>query len=163
MARPKRLFTAREKKLIVALYGVGRTDQQVADTVEMPRKTFLYALKSNHLVATIKKAKHTPDLKVENALYKRAIGYEYVEKKAEKVGLTLVRKSATTKEVAPDVTACIFWLCNRNPDRWKNVQKQIAPEVKGITFMQLISIVNGQNTKHQPEIKAGSRIGRELF
>src|SRR4030066_156100 len=29
------------------------------------------------------------------------------------------------KRMAPDTGACIFWLVNRNPDRWKHVQRTI--------------------------------------
>jgi hypothetical protein len=49
------------------------------------------------------------------ALLKRALGYEYNEVTigGEHGGKTV------TKHVPPDVTACIFWLCNRNPQRWR--------------------------------------------
>lgn len=59
--------------------------------------------------------------------------------------------------------ALIFILCNRRPERWRNVQKQPAPEGAGFTFTQIIQVVNGKNTNRQPEIKTSSRISRELF
>ena len=65
--------------------------------------------------------KEVADARVESALYKRAIGYEYTETSKE-VGPDGVKIKTTTKQVAPDVTAQIYWLKNRRPDRWKDKQ-----------------------------------------
>lgn len=59
--------------------------------------------------------------------------------------------------------ALIFILCNRRPDRWRNVQRQPAPEGPGFTFTQIIQIINGKDTNRQSEVKTGSRLSRELF
>lgn len=60
---------------------------------------------------------------VEKSLYRRALGYQYDEKKItnDKDGLSV---TMTTKEVVPDVGAIVFVLTNRAPDRWKNKQVQ---------------------------------------
>jgi len=150
MGRPKRIFSEKEQKLIVALYQTGKTDQEVADVLRMSRTTFLYALKSNGLVDTIKRAKEIPDRKVEKALFKRAIGYRYIERKRERRGVRLIR-TVTTKEVPPDVTACIYWLGNRMPDRWRNKQEI---QHTGIGFKQIIVIASGK-----VEDKLGKRLG----
>ncbi len=55
------------------------------------------------------------DLQVEQALLKRALGMEYRE---------IGPKGEIIKEALPDPTSCIFWLSNRRPDRWKNMQRQ---------------------------------------
>lgn len=149
MGRPKRILSEKEQKLIVALYQTGKTDQEVADVLGMSRTTFLYALKSNALVDTIKNAKQIPDRKVEKSLFKRAIGYQYIERKRERRGVRLIT-TVTKKEVPGDVTACIFWLCNRVPDRWQNKQ-QIKHE--GELVKQII-IMGGKM-----EDKLGKRLG----
>ena len=66
-------------------------------------------------------------MKVESALYKRAIGYDIEETTTEvKIGedgsgqTTVVKK--TKKHVAGDTTAQIFWLKNRRPNEWKDKQ-----------------------------------------
>ena len=65
---------------------------------------------------------------------KRALGYEYDEitteeeeyptGKTDEDGFPIVRvrtRTKTTKKmVLPDVTAQIYWLNNRRPDRWRN-------------------------------------------
>lgn len=71
---------------------------------------------------------------VENALLKRALGYEYEEISTMEISLTGekrngtkvlvpgIKTTITTKQVVPDVKACMFWLQNRNPNRWKNTK-----------------------------------------
>lgn len=59
-------------------------------------------------------------IQVENALLKRALGYEYMEERveiSEKDGRKVIQ---TTKTVPPDTTAQIFWLKNRRPDKWRD-------------------------------------------
>ena len=51
-------------------------------------------------------------------MHKRAIGYEYEEKTYENGKLVKVVK----KQQPPDVTAQIFWLKNRNPEKWRDTK-----------------------------------------
>lgn len=53
-------------------------------------------------------AEDTLDELVENALLRRATGYE----------------DPSGKTVLPDVRAAMYWLENRRPDRWKRVQEK---------------------------------------
>lgn len=96
MANHKRIFTETEKKLIIALYELNRDDKTVADTIGIPRTTLLYALKTNNMVDTVKSRKGKADERVENSLYSQAVG--------------------------GDLGACIFWLKNRQPERWRDKQ-----------------------------------------
>ena len=69
---------------------------------------------------------------VEASLKKRALGYYYKEVTVKKVllsgknedGITVqvpaVEITKSMKHLAPEVKACMFWLQNRQPDRWKN-------------------------------------------
>lgn len=68
----------------------------------------------------LKKGKEVVDIQVENALLKRALGYEYTEERievSEKDGRKVVQ---TVKTVLPDTTAQIFWLKNRVPAKWRD-------------------------------------------
>lgn len=75
---------------------------------------------------TLKRGKEVIDRQVENALLKRALGYQYDEVTREMVedgsGRLMVTK-VVTKEVQPDVTAQIFWLKNRKPSEWRDKQQ----------------------------------------
>lgn len=67
---------------------------------------------------------------VENNLLKRATGYKYMETATDLDKNGNVTSSRTTKKVqAPDVTAQIFWLKNRHPDRWRD-SKHIEGSMK---------------------------------
>ena len=77
---------------------------------------------------TLKKGKEIVDIQVENALFKRAVGYSYKETTKETVldpntgKAELKVTKEVTKEVAPDVAAAIFWLKNRLQDKWRDKQ-----------------------------------------
>jgi len=67
----------------------------------------------------LKKGKEVVDIIVENALLKRALGYEYEEVITEE-SPEGVRVRTTRRHMPPDVTAQIFWLKNRKPDVWRD-------------------------------------------
>lgn len=109
----------------------GLTDEQVAERCGINRKT-LYEWKNRYppISNALKRGKEVVDIEVENALLKRAKGYTYDEVTREKM-LTGSSRDGTpifsmcetkrvTKEVQPDVTAQIFWLKNRRPDKWRD-------------------------------------------
>ncbi len=66
---------------------------------------------------------------IEKALFDRAKGYEYCETVTEpgENGEEEKILKKTKKKAIPDVTACIFWLKNRLPDKWKD-PKEIEEE-----------------------------------
>lgn len=94
--------------------------------------TFKRILKQHPEVRDLlKESKDEADMKVESALYRRAIGYDHEETTTEvKVGedgsgqTSVVRK--TKKHIAGDTTAQIFWLKNRRPDLWRDKQDIIV-------------------------------------
>ena len=99
----------------------GLTDEQIAHNMGITRKT-LYDWKAKYgdICNALKKGKDVVDTQVENALLKRALGYDYQEQRievSEKDGKKVIQ---TVKHVAPDVGAAAFWLKNRRPDRWRD-------------------------------------------
>jgi len=74
----------------------------------------------------IKRGKAIADSQVAKKLYTRAKGYEYEETTYETVSRKdkkdppILKTKTTIKHMAPDVTACIFWLKNRRPDLWRD-------------------------------------------
>ena len=74
----------------------------------------------------MEKEKEVVDIEVENALLKRALGYEYIEERVEsgKDGnKKFIKTVQVTKHVPPDTTALIFWLKNRRPKNWRDKQQ----------------------------------------
>lgn len=99
----------------------GLTDKQIAEIMGVAYSTFRDWIKRfPALSAPLKRGKEVIDRKVENALLKRALGYEYVETTKELTDLGLTVTKQVTKQVAPDTTAQIFWLKNRKPQEWRD-------------------------------------------
>ena len=114
---------------------------------------------------------------VESALLKKALGYDYQEIQTEEViimidgeeksytekveavkdpngklqkKVTLVpgmKRKIMNKHYAPDVGALCFWLCNRQPESWRNVQSQ---------KIETTSTIN-HNHRHQLDL---TKLGR---
>lgn len=70
-------------------------------------------------------SKDITDSNVEDALYRRACGYNYTEDVWELVEgrLTLVRQFV--KHMPPDVKAILAWLYNRRPNSWRSLQEPL--------------------------------------
>ena len=99
----------------------GLTDKQIAEIMGVAYSTFRDWIKRfPALSAPLKRGKEVIDRQVENALLKRALGYEYVETTKELTDLGLTVTKQVTKQVAPDTTAQIFWLKNRKPKEWRD-------------------------------------------
>ena len=97
----------------------GLTDEQLARKMGISCGT-LYAWKNKfpEISEALKKGKEVVDVEVENALLKRALGYEYTETMVEH-SPDGVKRRETVKFIPPDVTAQIFWLKNRKPEAWR--------------------------------------------
>lgn len=101
----------------------GLTDEQIADNIGISRSTLnSWKDKYSDISDTLKRGKEVVDRQVENALLKRALGYEYTETTREYIPELDEMKTTkkVTKRVAPDITAQIFWLKNRKPDKWRD-------------------------------------------
>lgn len=105
----------------------GLTDKEIAENMKVAYSTFrVWRDKNSALSAALKESKEIADYNVENSLYKRANGYEYAETTKElrinpKTGnYELMVTKEVTKQVIPDTTAQIFWLKNRQADKWKD-------------------------------------------
>lgn len=99
----------------------GLIDEQIAKNMGIAYST-LRDWKDRYpaLSAALKKSKDVADRAVENALYKRAVGYEYDEVKEKYECGVLTERIVTKKMVVPDTTAQIFWLKNRKPEEWRD-------------------------------------------
>lgn len=119
--------------LIEAWARDGLTEEQIAKNLGVSYSTFReYKNKYSALLAVLKKGKEVVDIEVENALFKRAIGYKYEEVTKENIGGEVVVTKIVTKEVAPDTTAQIFWLKNRKPEIWRDRKEQQLDVKNGI-------------------------------
>ena len=68
--------------------------------------------------------RHRGVVRVKRSLYARAVGYNY---EATKIFMPANREKPVyakyIEHIPPDVTACIFWLKNRDPQHWRDSQQ----------------------------------------
>jgi hypothetical protein len=102
----------------------GATDKEIAKALDIGYKTLnVWKKKHPEFDLAIKRGKTAPDDLVEQCLFQRATGYSYPEDKImQHEGIPVI--VPTIKHLAPDVTAQIFWLKNRRPDKWRD-KKQL--------------------------------------
>ncbi len=121
----------------------GLTDEQIAKNMGINRRTLTdWKKKFAPISLALKRGKEVVDFQVENALLKRALGYSYIKEtngrrlNKETGEYEFVLLETVTVEVPPDVTAQIFWLKNRIPERWRD-KKELNLEGKIDTNQEL--------------------------
>jgi hypothetical protein len=115
----------------------GYLDLEICKNLNISRSTYYkYAAENSELKYLIKQSKEAVDREVEQALHRRATGYEYEEQVNESSFSPKHGESTTTrtvkKKMAPDPTSMIFWLKNRQPGKWRDKQEvdmNIIPKV----------------------------------
>ena len=131
------------------LVGMGLTDAELAKQLGCSRCT-IYAWRKRfpEFAEAMDSAKAIPNEQVEASLFKNTQGYfveeEYHERKFNdstgEFELVLARK--TKKYIPPNITAIIFWLKNRMPERWRDRQEvelsgEVANPFNGLSEEQL--------------------------
>lgn len=79
------------------------------------------------------------DIKVENALLKRALGYTYTEVKKEGTVNGTAKVTVTEKTMPPDVAAIIFWLKNRKPEVWREIITETQELLEDDGFLEALN------------------------
>lgn len=133
----------------------GLTNEQIAHNMGITRETLnVWKNKFSDMFNALKKGKEVVDIEVENALFKRAVGYTTFEdvqelvKDPETGESKLLTVKRIIKEVPPDTTAQIYWLNNRRPELWRNRRNvDLSGEVKsnpfsGLTTAQLAKLAD---------------------
>jgi hypothetical protein len=121
MARPssyKPSFNKTAEKLCM----LGLTDVQIANVFEVSEVTLnSWKKKFPLFLKSLKRGKAIADGQVVESLFKRATGYSHPDSQIfynSKTKEVIVEK--TVKHYAPDTTAAIFWLKNRQPEKWRD-------------------------------------------
>ncbi len=120
MARPTK-YKPEYVEQAAKLCALAATDQELADFFEVTVTTLnRWKISYPEFCASIKDAKEQADNRVERSLFQRATGYEQDEVKIFMPGGKDDPVYAPYRaKIAPDTTACIFWLKNRRPDVWR--------------------------------------------
>lgn len=112
---------------IMDLAKTGATDEEIATAVGVSSVTLRnWKGQFSNFEEALRETKSIADELVEASLYSRACGYTTPAIKLffdTKRGTVHMEKY--TEHHAPDTTACIFWLKNRQPANWRDAHKEL--------------------------------------
>ena len=113
---------------------LGATDAQMADFFEVSISTVaLWKVNHQEFSDAINIPKEIADTKVEQSLYRRAMGYEHDEVDIRVVNGEIV-ETPIRKYYPPDTSAMIFWLKNRKKEEWRDKVEQEISNKDGEEF-----------------------------
>lgn len=134
MARPTK-YKAEFAKQAEKICLLGATDEFLANYFEVDVST-IGNWKNVHseFLEAIKRGKHDADAKVAESLFGRAVGFAHNETKVFNNQGVIVTHDVM-KRYAPDPTAAIFWLKNRQPKLWRDKQEtEHSGVISNITY-----------------------------
>lgn len=137
---------------------LGATKDQLADFFEVARSVVYDWIKRHKGFAeAVARGAAEADARVAESLFRRALGYEhedvYISNYRGEITITPIKK-----HYPPDTTACIFWLKNRQSERWRDVNKHevhYKHHVVDLTDDELANIATGGGER-APQKKNGS-------
>ncbi len=115
------VFNKQMREMAVRLAGEpGMTMRKLASLLGVGKSTlFLYLQKDKDFLDHLHQALTMADDLVEISMFRRAIGYTHAEEKIFCTPTGEIRRAQTIKHYPPSETAGMYWLNNRQPDRWK--------------------------------------------
>ena len=100
---------------------LGATDKELADFFHIKESTLnLWKKAQPEFMESLNKGKDNADAVVASKLFHRAIGYEHEDTQFASFQGEITDQQTYIKHYAPDTTACIFWLKNRQSDKWRD-------------------------------------------
>lgn len=94
----------------------GMTETQIAELMDISPAVLAQWKRKFPVIAQA--LDDTVDLQVEDALLKKALGYENIERKVEISPKGERKEVETLKQVGPDMSAISMWLKKRMPEQW---------------------------------------------
>lgn len=103
---------------------LGATDKRLAEFFDVSEQTINAWKKAQPtFLESIKRGKQQADAEVADSLFKRATGYSHPDVKFATHEGQITDEKEYTRHYAPDPTAAIFWLKNRQPSVWRDKQE----------------------------------------
>ena len=116
---------------------LGLKDSEMASVFGVCEKTFNnWKIDFPDFLQSLKEGKEFADANVTERLYQRAMGFEHKSEKVFNYQGVIVR-AKTVEIYPPDTAACIFWLKNRQSDKWRDKREADAPSDLGETLREL--------------------------
>lgn len=100
---------------------LGATDKELADFFDTSEQTInAWKKQQPGFLESLKRGKENADAVVASKLFHRAIGYEHEDTQFATFQGEITDSQTYIKHYAPDTTAAIFWLKNRQPEKWRD-------------------------------------------
>lgn len=144
-----------DKKILLSGWARdGLTDEEIAKNIGISRSTLAeWKKKYPDISDTLKKGKEIVDMEVENSLLNRAKGYNakvrktFKLKKVEYDSITgkkvkeeeVLEQAEDEVHIPADVTAIIFWLKNRLPEKWKDRRLEMPDDSEDMEKMIILA------------------------
>ena len=134
------LYKEEYNELVYKLCLLGSTDKEIADIIGVEETTINnWKLNKPGFFESLKKGKDVADAEVANKLYQRAKGFTKTTTRQVQDKQGEVVDMITETYYPPDPVSIIFWLKNRQPQKWRDKQviendsneiKELADEFK---------------------------------
>lgn len=151
------IFSAELSEKICKFVQEGKSTEQIADILCInPRTIYFWMSNNKEFLQNIKEARQAACEIVEASLYHRAIGYSVPEEKVFCNANGEVTTHVTMKHYPPDPTAMIFWLKNRQPEKWKDkteIEQTGTVLIGAASREQMIELVQEASEQKQLEDK----------
>lgn len=111
-------------KMAAAHCKLGATDADLATLFGVTTQCiWLWTSKHPEFGVAARSEKAVFDHKIERSLAQRALGYSVDTEEVKVLATGKVLRIPVRKHYPPDTVACIFWLKNRQPEQWRDVQR----------------------------------------
>ncbi len=106
------------------------TDEDIADFLGVSIRTlYNWKLSYPEFLHALKRTREEVDAQVEQSLYRRAMGYSHRAVKFFQAGGAIIEKKYT-EHYPPDATSMIFWLKNRQPEKWRDRREVLTGDTE---------------------------------
>ena len=129
---------------------LGATDIELSEFFSVSEQT-LNKWKKDYpeFLESLKKGKNIADANVASRLYNRAIGYNCKATKFATSNGKITDSKEFIEHYPPDTSAAIFWLKNRQPEKWLDKKEvdanvNLGDELESLTDVQLQAIIDGK-------------------
>ena len=124
------IYRRETAELTAILRRMGLDKSEIIRLLDVPPERFAQWLKK-HKELQVALAEPTPEVRAEEALIKRALGFRISEATSEELVdkntgelMEVLKLRTVTKDVPPDVRALLFYLKNSWPERWSETQNE---------------------------------------
>ena len=133
----------------------GATDDDLASLLDVSTATINnWRIAHHEFAEALKAGREISDNRVERSLFQCAVGYTYEEEKAFMFQGVIIKE--TIKLYAqPQTSAQVFWLKNRQPDKWRDIQKHEhgrVGEFDKIPDDQLLAMIRDETSVIEGEL-----------